>query len=122
MALSWIDFINGEALSSVRAKINGFNGSVVTDVNTNTTNTTTNTANILTNTNGLASIVSGDTAVEKGRLIPTATPPAHVEGQWYYNNNAPLYREFYLVIYSTDNCNAFPSHPHVSVVVFKNPT
>lgn len=91
MALSWIDFINGEALSSVRAKINSFNGSVVTDVNTNTTNTITNTANILTNTNGLASIVSGDTAVEKGRLIPTATPPAHVEGQWYYNSDTETF-------------------------------
>ena len=58
MALSWIDFINGEALSSVRSKINSFNTNTVTDVNTNTGNITTNTAGIATNVTNIATNTS----------------------------------------------------------------
>ena len=91
MALSWIDFINGATLSSIRTAINAFNGAVETDVNANTTQISTNTTNIGTNTSDLASVVAGTTAIEKGRLTPTATPPAHVEGQWYYNSNTETF-------------------------------
>lgn len=41
MAITWTDINNGESGSSVRTKINTFNGSVTTDVNTNSTNIAT---------------------------------------------------------------------------------
>jgi len=50
MAIAWdvTDFENGDALLSIREKINGFNNSVVADVNLNTTTIGTNTSNIAT--------------------------------------------------------------------------
>ena len=36
MALSWVDYSNGEGLGDVRNKINTFNNEAVTEVNTNT--------------------------------------------------------------------------------------
>jgi len=86
VALSWIDFIDGATLASIRAKINGFNGSVETDVNANTTQTATNITDIATNVTDIADIVSGTTALAKWKLTPTVTPPSHVEGQMYYND------------------------------------
>lgn len=79
MAVSWIDYINGEGLLSIRNKINAFNNAVVTEVgtilsnitslsasiSTNTTNIATNAANIATNT---ADIVDLQT---KAPFIPT---------------------------------------------------
>jgi len=41
MALSWVDYSNGEGLGDVRNKINTFNNDVVTDVNANTAAITT---------------------------------------------------------------------------------
>ena len=49
MAIAWdvTDFENGDALLSIREKINGFNNSVVVDVNLNTTTTVANTSSIV---------------------------------------------------------------------------
>lgn len=53
MAITWTDFASGDLLSTIRGKLNAFSNSVVTAVNTNTTNIANNTANILTNTSDI---------------------------------------------------------------------
>ena len=54
MAITWTDFQSGDLLSTIRGKINGFNNTVVTDVNQNTTDIATNTASIVTANNDIS--------------------------------------------------------------------
>ena len=55
MAISWDNFNNGDQLAEIRAKLNSFNGSVRTQVNTQETNINNNTTNIVTNKEDIVS-------------------------------------------------------------------
>lgn len=67
MAITWTDINNGESGASIRAKLNTFNGGVVTDVNTNTTNISNAQSSISALdgrvTTAEANIVSNDTDI-----------------------------------------------------------
>jgi hypothetical protein len=67
MALSWLDFSNGDALSIIRDKLNTFNNTVTSDVNSKTTDIVNNTTNIASNTsaigNNTTNIANNTTAI-----------------------------------------------------------
>lgn len=86
MAISWIDYSNGDTLSAIRTAENAFNNAVVTDVNANTTQVTTNVTNITTNTTDISNIETGTTAFTKVKMTPQVTAPTHVEGQMFYDS------------------------------------
>ena len=67
MAITWTDFQSGDLLSTIRGKINGFNNTVVTDVNQNTTDIATNTASIATNTTNIAALAA-EAGVNEDRI------------------------------------------------------
>ena len=73
--LSWTDFVSGDTLATIRAKINGFSTAVVSQVNTNTT--------------GLAALLTSFTSPKEKvefEILTELNIPPYQEGIAYYND------------------------------------
>lgn len=80
MALSWINFSNGDLRQTIRTALNAFNTATTTAVNLNTDNTATNTAD-------LVSLKAGTQALVKSLYTPQVTAPAYAKANVYFNDN-----------------------------------